>query len=92
MIVETIGSLIDKICIVKLKLYHMNEQIFRIDVGNDHVRSCKEKLRILDQQKDELVNELNLLFKDVILGNKKIKVYRRFKMYNEPKYQIPNSR
>jgi len=85
---ETIGSLVDKISIVNLKIYHMKEQILRKDVDKNHIDNCNIKLKILNQQLVDLEDELTELFYNVIDGNVQLKVYRQFKMYNDPSYRI----
>jgi hypothetical protein len=85
---ETIGSLADKIAIVELKRFHMQEQTQRQDVSEEHRQQCEQKLHILTQQRDDLVAELDQLFLDVRAGTKTLKLYRQFKMYNDPKYRI----
>lgn len=87
---ETIGSLIDKISIVELKRYHMKEQTKRRDVNKAHIKECCAKLQVLNQQQDDLVRELDKLVEDIALGKTQLKVYRQFKMYNDPKYKLPN--
>jgi len=84
---ETIGSLTDKIIIVELKRFHMREQTRRQDVTAEHRQKCQGKLDVLTQQRDDLVEELNQLFQDVIAGTKTLKVSRQFKMYNDPTYR-----
>jgi hypothetical protein len=84
---ETIGSLADKIIIVELKRFHMYEQTTRQDVTADHRQECEHKLAILTQQRNDLVEELNQLFQDILAGTKTLKVYRQFKMYNNPSYR-----
>ena len=89
---ETIGSLVDKITIVELKRYHMEEQTRRPDAADEHHQTCRQKLAILTMQRDDLVEELNQLFQDVLEGMAQLKVYRQFKMYNDPKYRITGAR
>lgn len=81
---ETIGSIIDKLSILSLRIYHMKEETLRRDVGKDHIKKCKDKLKILRIQKKDLSNCLKKLIDDIKAGKKKIKVYRQFKMYNDP--------
>jgi hypothetical protein len=88
---ETIGSLADKIIIVELKRFHMHEQTMREDATVEHQQECQRKLAILAQQRDDLIEELNQLFRDVMAGTKTLKVYRQFKMYNDPKYRTSSS-
>ena len=88
---ETIGSLVDKITIVELKRYHMQEQTEREDTSNEHRQACLRKRAVLDVQRDDLVEELNRLFRDVLAGTAQLKVYRQFKMYNDPRYRMAKS-
>lgn len=85
---ETIGSLVDKMAIVELKRFHMAEQIEREDITAERRQTCQQKLTVLTQQRDDLIDELNQLFEDVISGAKTLKIYRQFKMYNDPAYRI----
>ena len=88
---ETIGSLTDKICIVELKIFHMAEQVDRPDADPSHRQQCRERLRILQRQRDDLAGELNALYASWSQGRWTPKVYRQFKMYNDPKYKLKPS-
>jgi hypothetical protein len=81
---ETVGMAVDRISILALKLYHMEEQTKRTDVKRDHIRSCAEKLRILRRQRTDLVRAVLELISDYGLGNRTPAVYAQFKMYNDP--------
>lgn len=85
---ETIGTLADRIAITDLKIYHMKEQVDRPDAAPEHKRACTARVKILTEQKDDLVEELNILYREVVEGKKKLKVYRQFKMYNDPTYRV----
>jgi len=87
---ETIGSLIDKISIVELKVFHMQKQVERSDSTVDHRQSCSKRLVILKEQSRDLQMELSELFDHVLSGKKQLKVYRQFKMYNDPSYRSPS--
>ncbi|MCG3203864.1 MAG: hypothetical protein KCHDKBKB_00541 [Elusimicrobia bacterium] len=84
---ETVGSLVDKISIIELKIFHMQKQIDRKDASPDHRMKCVSRLEIMHEQRNDLVSELSDLFDAVLLGQKKMKVYRQFKMYNDPAYR-----
>ncbi len=84
---ETVGSLVDKIAIVELKRFHMAEQAERADAAEAHRVACRERLAILTMQRDDLVEELDQLVEDVLAGRRVLKVYRQFKMYNDPRYR-----
>ena len=81
---ETMGSIIDRLSIGSLKIYHMAEQFDRTDVDERHIKKSAEKLRILKIQRDDLFNCLVELYNDIIQGNRQSRVYRQFKMYNDP--------
>lgn len=84
---ETIGSLIDKLSINELKIYHMEEQVSRDDVDKAFRSDCNNRLSILRAQRDDLEIELQELMDDVAAGRKQLKLYRQMKMYNEKKYR-----
>jgi hypothetical protein len=88
-VAETVGSLVDKISIVELKIYHMREQGERADATPDFRDRCRERLEVLRMQRDDLGDELTTLLGDLASGRVVPKVYRQFKMYNDPQYRRP---
>ena len=84
---ETAGSLVDKITITELKIYHMQEQAERPDAAADFRERCLGRLDVLRLQRDDLVEELTTLLADIAAGRVVPKVYRQFKMYNDPSYR-----
>lgn len=84
---ETVGSLIDKLSINELKIYHMTEQKNRDDVDDAFRVDCEHRLQILTTQREDLTEELQQLMDDVVSGQKIFKVYRQMKMYNEKKFK-----
>lgn len=87
---ETVGWLADKLSIMELKLYHMREQAARDDAGADFRARCAARVEVLQQQRDDLAAELTQLLDDVAAGRVVPKVYRQFKMYNDPAYRRPD--
>lgn len=85
---ETIGSLADKIIITELKIYHMQKQVERQDVAVAHRQTCRQRLKILRIQRDDLVKECSLLYENVLRGVAELKIYRQFKMYNDPRFRV----
>ncbi len=81
---ETPGSVIDRLSILALRIYHMQEQTGRSDAGQQHHAQAKARLDILHQQHADLSRSLAELLEDVFSGRKLLKVYRQFKMYNDP--------
>jgi hypothetical protein len=84
---ETVGSLVDKISIAELKIYHMAEQAARPDASDEMRERCQARLAVLREQRDDLARELSRLVSDVLAGRVTLKVYRQFKMYNDPQYR-----
>ena len=87
-VAETVGWLADKLSIVELKRYHMREQMERTDVAADFREQCSDKLAVLTRQRDDLAEELATLLADIASGRVVPRVYRQFKMYNDPAYRV----
>ena len=81
---ETPGSVVDRLSILALRIYHMEEQTERLDAGPEHVERARHKLSILETQHADLSAALAELLDDIFAGRKRLKVYRQFKMYNDP--------
>ena len=81
---ETAGSMIDRLSIMALKIRAMRQQTERTDAVNEHVESCRLKLIRLEEQRTDLGRCLGELLADASLGRAYFKVYRQFKMYNDP--------
>ena len=89
---ETVGSLADKISIVELKIWHMREQAEREDATPEFRAGCENRLGVLRMQRDDLAEELTVLLHDIAAGRVVPKVYRQFKMYNDPQYRRPEQK
>ena len=89
---ETVGWLVDKITIIELKIYHMREQAHRTDVTQDFRDRCDARLEVMKEQRDDLANELTQLIADMAGGRVVAKVYRQFKMYNDPQYKLADAK
>jgi hypothetical protein len=74
---------VDRMSILALKIYHMNEETTRIDASTDHINACQKKLDILLEQRIDLSTALDQLLEDISKGNKYMKVYKQMKMYND---------
>ena len=80
---ETPGSIIDRLSINALKIYHMEEETQRTDVNNDHLKKCSVKVSVLYDQRNDLKKSLDKLLYDLSIGEKRLKVYKQMKMYND---------
>jgi hypothetical protein len=81
---ETAGAMIDRLSILCLKIYYMREQTQRQDAGTEHLAACSTKLQRLVMQRQDLGFCLDQLLTDAGQGRAYFKVYRQFKMYNDP--------
>lgn len=81
---ETLGSALDRLSINALKIYHMSEEAGRADAGREHVEKCAEKVRVLKEQRQDLLAAVLLLIDEYASGAKSPRVYYQFKMYNDP--------
>lgn len=82
---ETAGAMIDRLSILSLKVHHMRLQTERRDVDREHIESCKAKLARLTEQRADLAACLDRLLAEAARGEAWFKVYRQYKMYNDPK-------
>ena len=81
---ETPGSAIDRLSIMSLRIYHLAEQLDRVDVDDAHLEKVRENLARCRVQQRDLSQSLVELLDDLLSGNKVLKVYRQMKMYNDP--------
>ena len=75
---------IDRLSILILKIYHMQEQVQRADASDEHIQRCNNKLNVLLEQKGDLSGAINQLLDDLQAGRGRMKGYRQMKMYNDP--------
>ncbi|WP_454980462.1 DUF4254 domain-containing protein [Capnocytophaga haemolytica] len=74
---------VDRLSILALKIYHMQEEVNRQDASPEHRAKCQEKLDVLLEQKTDLSQALDCLLDDIAAGRKYMKVYKQMKMYND---------
>ncbi len=82
---ETAGSMLDRLSILSLKIAAMREQTHRADVDESHRRGCAARLEQLLRQRTDLGRCYDELLDDARAGRAFFKVYRQFKMYNDPR-------
>jgi hypothetical protein len=81
---ETAGSAIDRLSILTLRIYHLEEQRDRADATPEHRQNVTTKLAIALAQFDDLSCSAQELLDDLFAGRKRHKTYRQLKMYNDP--------
>ncbi len=75
---------VDRLSILALKIYHMEQEAKRTDTTEEHRLQCQRKLDILLEQKQDLSAAIDQLLSDISHGKKYMKVYKQMKMYNDP--------
>jgi hypothetical protein len=75
---------VDRLAILLLKIYHMQVEVTRANAPAGHRESCRDRLKLLYEQKADLCQSIDELLEDIALGRKQMKVYRQIKMYNDP--------
>ncbi len=74
---------IDRLSILALKVFHMNEEVERKDASESHIAACQKKLDVLLEQRVDLSTAIDDLVADIENGDKYMKVYKQMKMYND---------
>ncbi|WP_299883729.1 DUF4254 domain-containing protein [uncultured Lacinutrix sp.] len=74
---------VDRLSILALKVYHMEEEATRKDASDSHRAACQKKLDILLEQRVDLSTAIDTLLDDISKGDKYMKVYKQMKMYND---------
>lgn len=74
---------VDRLSILALKVYHMNEEATRTDASEEHRNACQKKLDVLLEQRVDLSTAIDTLLQDIATGDKYMKVYKQMKMYND---------
>ena len=75
---------VDRLSILHVKIWHMNEQVERKDVSEEQHNKCVAKLAVLNEQLSDLTTSIGQLLDDYASGERIMKVYRQMKMYNDP--------
>ncbi|RZL36117.1 MAG: DUF4254 domain-containing protein [Pedobacter sp.] len=73
----------DRLSILALKIYHMQEEANRVEASQEHRDKCQEKLNVLLEQRSDLSTAIDDLLTDIENGDKYMKVYKQMKMYND---------
>lgn len=81
---ETPGSTIDRLSIMSLRIFHLEEELARRDASEEHRHKVTTRLAICRMQREDLSTALGQLLEDIFAGRKRLKVYRQLKMYNDP--------
>jgi hypothetical protein len=80
---ETPAWAIDRLSILALKIYHMNEEANRKSASDEHRKKCSEKLEGLLSQRENLSKAIDQLLENISKGEVIISSYKQMKMYND---------
>lgn len=81
---ESPGLMIDRLSILSLKIYHTREESERADAPAGHAERNRARLAILVEQRSDLAGCLEELWRATLAGQRRFKLYRQLKMYNDP--------
>lgn len=80
---ETPAWAVDRLSILALKVYHMEQEVCREDATEEHRQKCQAKLNVLLQQKKDLICAIDELLSAIQAGEVRITMYKQMKMYND---------
>lgn len=80
---ESPASIVDRITVLALKLYHIREELSTAGGTHDEA-ALHARLENLKEQMDDLAGCLDSLFLDVAAGRRSLKLYRQVKVYKDP--------
>lgn len=81
---ESPGLMIDRLSILALKIFHTRAEAERTDAPSGHVERNRARLEILLEQRADLADCLDQLWRQTLAGQRRFKLYRQMKMYNDP--------
>jgi hypothetical protein len=81
---ESLGMMIDRLSILALKIYHTREEAERAGAPPGHAQRNLDRLAILVEQREDLAACLDALWREILAGTRRFKLYRQLKMYNDP--------
>jgi len=80
---ETPAWAIDRLSILALKIFHMNEEANRKSASDQHRKKCSKKLAGLLTQRENLSKAIDQLLENISKGSVIISSYKQMKMYND---------
>ena len=81
---ESPGLIIDRLSILSLKIFHTRIEAHRESASAEHRLRNTARLAILEEQCHDLGGCLDALLAEVEAGQRRCKLYRQMKMYNDP--------
>jgi len=83
---ETPANIINRLSVLSLKIFHLKERLDNDNLGKEDKHTVNLRFRILEEQVRDVSKALDQLLLDLRQARKKHKVYRQFKIYNDPSF------
>jgi len=80
---ETLGSLIDKLTIKNIRLWHLEDVRRDTSLPDSERLAAADKVSVVNQQRNDLMDEIDTFLKDAIAGNVRI-TDPKVKIYDNP--------
>ncbi len=74
---ETPGSLIDKLIVTNLKIWKLEDLKRLVTVTDKELADATRKTNLLNQQRNDLIQEYDELITDMVQGKVKVKNYKQ---------------
>ena len=81
---ETPASVLDRLIVLALRIYHLEKEIKRKDAGSSHIERCASMLKQVEERSDDLLISMEELLVAYYSGKKRLKSYKQHKLYNDP--------
>lgn len=81
---ETPGSAIDRLSILALRIFHLSEQVQRLEMDESSRQRVRGSLQIAVHQRLNLSVSLQHLMDDLLAVRKRHQTFCQLKMYNDP--------
>jgi len=81
---ETPGLIVDRLSILGLKVFHTAQEARRESASEEHRERNRARLEVLLQQRNDLARCLDELWEQIVAGDRRFRLYRQMKMYNDP--------
>ncbi len=81
---ESPGSIIDRLTVLALKVYHVREAMTELEPGSAEAAAMQPRLDTLTEQSADLGACLDTLLADIRGGRHGLKLYRQVKVYRDP--------
>lgn len=81
---ESPGSIIDRLTVLALKIYHVDEALAAFRAGGEDPGAMQDRLDTLTEQSQDLGACLDRMLTGIRSGDMGLKLYRQVKVYREP--------